>query len=243
MRKSSTPKVFARKARAAHRKVTPKVPAKKARAMHHKTTPKVAAEKASNIHRKNAPKLSAERASHTHHKNAAQLDEFRVEFPRSIRTLAKSSVVQQREEVRADKVPDSMRALAERNVIQTRELCGRSTKSLQAAFESWVDSWDAAGQGAVALNRKIINIAERNIDTVFDLAMSLARAKNLAETMEVQAIYWRKQFDELRMQAVEVRVLLDKVAVCVAEPIKAQMTRDIDETMRRFRSIHPYQEK
>jgi len=36
-------------------------------------------------------------------------------------------------------------------------------------------------QGAVALNRKIIDIAQRNINSSFDLAKSLAGAKNLAE--------------------------------------------------------------
>ena len=232
MSKSSPPKVSARKARDTHRKATPKVPAKKARAIYRKATPNVAAEKASNIHRKNAPKVSAERASHTHHKNAAQLDEFQVEFPRSIRVFAQSSVVQQREEVRASKVPDSMRALAERNVIQTRELCGRSTKSLQAAFESWVDSWDAAGQGAVALNRKIINIAERNIDTVFDLATNLTRAKNLAEATKCRQLIGASSSMSSRMQAAEVRVLLEKVTACVAEPINAQVTPTSMKSMR-----------
>jgi hypothetical protein len=33
-------------------------------------------------------------------------------------------------------------------------------------------------QGAVALNRKIIDIAQRNINSSFDLAKSLAGAKN-----------------------------------------------------------------
>jgi hypothetical protein len=47
----------------------------------------------------------------------------------------------------------------------------------------------------VALNRKIIDIAERNVSTRFDLAMSLAGARNLAEVMNLQADYWRKQFD------------------------------------------------
>jgi hypothetical protein len=42
----------------------------------------------------------------------------------------------------------------------------------------------------------------------------------------VQAAYWHKQLGELRMQAEEVRVLLEKVTESVAEPIKAQVTLD-----------------
>jgi hypothetical protein len=123
-------------------------------------------------------------------------------------------------------VPASMRALAEMNVAQTRALYQRSANAFEAVFESWEDCLDAAGQGAVAFNRKIMDIAERNISTGFDLATRLARAKNPVEAIELQAAYWRKQFGELRMQAEEVRTLLERVTDSVAEPIKAQVTQD-----------------
>jgi len=123
-------------------------------------------------------------------------------------------------------VPASMRALAEMNVAQTRALYQRSANAFEAAFESWQDCLDAAGQGAVAFNRKIMDIAERNISTGFDLATRLARAKNPVEAIELQAAYWRKQFGELRMQAGEVRTLLERVTDSAAEPIKAQVTLD-----------------
>lgn len=66
-------------------------------------------------------------------------------------------------------------------------------------------SFDAAGQGAAALNRKIIDITQRNFNLGFDLAKSLAGARNLSEIVELQAAYWRKQFDALTTQAEEVR--------------------------------------
>ena len=69
----------------------------------------------------------------------------------------------------------------------------------------------------MALNRKIIDIAERNIGSSFDLATNLAGAKTITEAMEVQVAYWRKQFGELKMQAEEVRALLQKAAVSAVE--------------------------
>lgn len=62
-----------------------------------------------------------------------------------------------------------------------RETYERSKDALENVMQSWEKSFDAAGQGAVALNRKIIDIAQRNINSSFDLAKSLAGAKNLAE--------------------------------------------------------------
>ena len=85
-----------------------------------------------------------------------------------------------------------MRVLAERNVAQTRELYEGSKNTLQAVLESWHKSFSAVGQNAVALNRKMIAVAERNMDKGFDLAIGLAGASNLGEVMELQAAYWHK---------------------------------------------------
>jgi hypothetical protein len=77
--------------------------------------------------------------------------------------------------------------------------------------------------GAVSLNLKIIEIAERNISTGFDLAMNLAGAKNMAEAVEMQSAYWRKQLNQLQAQAEEVKALLSRLNANVIEPIEAGM--------------------
>ena len=100
------------------------------------------------------------------------------------------------EPFRPSQVPDSLRVLAERNVAQARELYENSKNTLQAVLESWQKSFGAAGQGATALNSKFTDLAERNINTSFDLATDLAGARNLAEVMELQANYWRKLLGE-----------------------------------------------
>jgi phasin len=207
MTKSSTSKV----PRDAHRKTAPKLTAGKARPTNGKTAPKVAVGEARDTAPKLVPKVATEKARN------AQFEEFR--------------------DTRDTQVPNSMRALVERSVDQTRELYEHSKNTLKAVLESWEKSFGAASEGAVALNHKMIDIAERNINTGFDLATSLAGANNLAEVMELQAAYWRKQFGELTTQAEEVRVLSTEVFGNVAEPIKAQVTRGMNESMKRIKSI------
>ena len=114
-------------------------------------------------------------------------------------------------------MPESVRALAEKSVAQTRELYEHS---LEAVLENWERFVVAAGQGAVALNRKAIDIARHNINSGFGFAVSLTRAKNLAEIMELQAAYWRKQFGDLTAQAGEMRTLSAKVTADAVAPIK-----------------------
>ena len=133
-----------------------------------KTAPKVVAEKVRGAYRATARKVFADGVRDTWNPTA-----LLEQFP-------------------GTQVPNSFRVLAEQNVANTRELYEGSKNTLQAVLESWQKSFGAAGQGAAALNRRFIDLAERNLNTGFDLAMGLAGARNLAEVMELQATYWHK---------------------------------------------------
>src|SRR5262249_30852523 len=86
-------------------------------------------------------------------------------------------------------LPEAAREIAEKNLAQTRETYERSKGALEAAVDTLARSFDSLGQGSAALNRKIIEIAHRNVSSGFDLARSLAMARNLGEVVELRAIY------------------------------------------------------
>ena len=163
-----------------------KAAAEKARSTYRKTTRKVGAGKAHTSGRKTASKAVAEKARGTYRKTAARFEEFAYD----------------------GQMPESMRTLAEKSVAQTRELY---VHSLEALLGSWERFVVASGQGTLALNRKAIDITRRNINNGFGLAQRLAGAKNLAEAMELQTTYWRKQVGELASQAGEMRTLTTRV--------------------------------
>ena len=94
-------------------------------------------------------------------------------------------------------IPEGVRALAEKSVAQTREAYDRSLDAFDASVTTFERSFDAAGQGAAVFNRKIVDIARRNVDASFDLATSLVGAKDLADIVELQRAYWQKQFGAL----------------------------------------------
>jgi phasin len=125
-------------------------------------------------------------------------------------------------------VPESVRALAEKTVTQTREAYEKGKDALEEAVDALERSFDAAGQGAAAFNRKLIDIAQRNLNSGFDLAKKLAGAKNLAEMVELQSAFLRQQFDVFASQANEIRALTTKIAADTSEPIKAQMTKSME---------------
>ncbi len=152
------------------------------------------------------PQGAAEKTRDTYRKSAAQFENLALDTPLS----------------------EAVRAITEKNVAQTRELYEHSKDALEAALDTLERSFDAMGQGATALNHKVMDIAQRNINSGFDLAKSLTKAKNLAEVIELQATYWREQFGALENQAEEVRALSTQVTADAAKPIKEQVTRGMD---------------
>ena len=181
----------------------PKI-AKKTRGTHPKTARKVSAGNAHSNDRKMAPKAVAKKGRKAVAENA--------------RTTYRRTAVQFDQLAQTAQMPESVRALAEKSVAQTRELY---VHSLEAVLESWEGFVVAAGRGAVALNRKAIDIARRNINDGFRLAESLAGAKSVAEAMELQTAYWRKQVGELASQAGEMRTL----SADVAAPVRTRRSR------------------
>ena len=126
-------------------------------------------------------------------------------------------------------LPQAARELAEKSLAQTREAYERSKTALEAALDTLARSFDSLSQGSAALNRKIIEIAHRNVSSGFDLARSLATAKNLAEVVELRAVYWREHLSSLAAQADEVRELSAALATDMAAPIKAHVSRSMEE--------------
>jgi hypothetical protein len=149
-----------------------RVATRKPRNAHSKKTPKKVRNRtktASKVAAKLRNNIAAETVRETYRKSNAPLDRFR-----------------------GSQVPEALRVLAERNLAQTRELYEHSKSTLQTVLESWQKSFGAAGQNAISLNRKMIHVAERNMNMGFDLAIGLTGAKNLAEVMELHAVYWHK---------------------------------------------------
>jgi hypothetical protein len=95
--------------------------------------------------------------------------------------------------------PQAAREFAEKTIDQTRDAYGRSYRTLEAAVQTLERSFESAAE----LRRNIIDIAHKNLNLGFDLAKNLANASNLSELVELQAAYWRKQFDAFTTQAGE----------------------------------------
>lgn len=130
-------------------------------------------------------------------------------------------------------VPEAVRTVAEKTVKQSREAYENAKGAMEEAVEVLEKSIDEAGQGAAAINRKVIDITQTNLNTGFDFAKDIAGAKNVAEIMELQSAFVRKQFEILSAQAEEIRALTTQVASKTTDPLKDHVTRSIDKVVSR----------
>ena len=79
-------------------------------------------------------------------------------------------------------------------------------QDVEAAMYSITKFLEAANQSAATVNRKVIEMTQRNLNLGFDLAKSLAGgARNPSEIVRLQTSFWRKQFGELAAQAEDAR--------------------------------------
>jgi Phasin protein len=127
--------------------------------------------------------------------------------------------------------PQAAREFAETTVDQTREAYERYIRALEAVAEIMGKSFDAAGRGAAALRRNIVDATQRNLNLSFDLAKSLAGASNLSEIVELQAAFCRRQLDAVATQAEVVRNRLFELGAAttvatLAKSINHELARD-----------------
>ena len=130
-------------------------------------------------------------------------------------------------------VPEAVRTVAEKTVTQSREAYENAKDVMEEAVEVLEKSIDQAGQGAAAINHKVIEMTQTNLNTSFDLAKNIAGAKNVAEILELQNAFVRKQFEVLTAQAEEIRTLSTQIASNTTDPLKEHVTRSIDKVITR----------
>jgi len=81
------------------------------------------------------------------------------------------------------------------------------TALVERAVDSLEKSLKAAVPAAVAVNRKLVDIAQANMNSSLELARDLANAKSPMEMMRLQMNYWHENMSVFGAQAQELRAL------------------------------------
>jgi Phasin protein len=86
-------------------------------------------------------------------------------------------------------------------------------------------SLKAAMPAAVAVNRKLVDIAQTNMNSGLELARELAGAKSPMEMMQLGMSFWQEHMSVFQAQAQELRTLSAALMTTANEPIRAHIRR------------------
>jgi phasin len=116
------------------------------------------------------------------------------------------------EQVQSRKFADKSAAIANEAVEKGRATAERSTR----AFEQ---SYSTAVENVRDYNLKMIEMAQANIEAVFESARQLVTAKTPSDMIELWTSHSRKQFETLSEQTRELTAFGQKLVGESAEPI------------------------
>jgi hypothetical protein len=99
------------------------------------------------------------------------------------------------------------------------------TGLVESAVDSLEKSLKAAMPAAVAVNSKLVDIAQANMNSGMALARDLAGARTPMEFMRLGMTYWQENMGLFQAQAEELRTLSAKFVTTASEPIRDHIRR------------------
>ncbi|HEX2654023.1 MAG TPA: phasin [Xanthobacteraceae bacterium] len=114
--------------------------------------------------------------------------------------------------------PAEMRDFAARSVEQARKAFDGFVTAAQQAVSTVEGQANIAQTGAKDVSQKAMTFAERNIETSFDFAQKLVRARDPQEMIQIQSEFIKAQMETLTDQARELSEAAGKAATEASQP-------------------------
>ncbi len=128
--------------------------------------------------------------------------------------------------VRGEAAPEPAPAPVLVNAVKPEEKLPPSAHgSVESAVDTFEKSLKAAIPVARKVNRKLVDIAQANMNSGLELARDLAGAKSPMEMMRLGMNYWHEHMGVFEAQAQELRMLSAEFMTTASEPIREHIRR------------------
>ena len=107
-------------------------------------------------------------------------------------------------------IPHEMREFVAQNIDQARDACRQlmdAATKVQDMMKSMIPA-NPALQGLSEVQERAMRFTQQNLDASFSLAQELAKAKDLAEALQIQSRHAQLQMHAYGLQAQELGVLV-----------------------------------
>jgi phasin len=126
-------------------------------------------------------------------------------------------------------VPVVFREFAEKSVAQAKAGYEKLKAAAEETTDVMEDTFETARAGMVEYNLKAIEAVKANTDAAFSFAKDLVSVKTVAEAVELQTAFARRQFEAFTAQSKDLQAVAQKVATETAEPVKAVVAKTMKD--------------
>lgn len=117
-------------------------------------------------------------------------------------------------------MPAAFRDIAEKGVMQAKEVYDSYKSMAEEATDTMEDTFATINKGATDFQAKALGAAKSNFNAGFDYVEKMLGVKSLAEAVEIQSEFARKQFDSFAVQSREIQDLASKMQAETMKPFK-----------------------
>lgn len=127
------------------------------------------------------------------------------------------------------KMTDSYREMADKSVNQTKEAYAKVKTVAEDATKAIESTLETAQAGTVELSLKAIDATRGNVEHSLSHMEALLGVKSVAQLIELQTSFFRKQAEMMADQAKAMQEAARKVAEDVSKPAKAVAEKAMNE--------------
>lgn len=128
-----------------------------------------------------------------------------------------------------NKMTDSYREMADKSVNQTKEAYAKAKTVAEDATKAIESTLETAQAGTVELSLKAIDAARGNVEHSLSHMEALLGVKSVAQMIELQTSFFRKQAEMMADQAKAMQEATRKVAEDVSKPVKTVAEKAMNE--------------
>ena len=127
------------------------------------------------------------------------------------------------------KMTDGYREMADKSVNQSKEAYAKAKTAAEDATKAMETTLENAQAGTVELSLKAIDATRGNVEHSLSHMVALLGVKSVAQMIELQTGFFRKQSEMFVDQAKSMQEAAKKVAENVSKPAKSVAEKAMDE--------------
>jgi len=128
-------------------------------------------------------------------------------------------------------VPVAVREFAEQSIEKAKDNYAKIKTAAEDATDILEDSYESSRQGMLEINMKALDAAKTSTDAAFTFCKDMLSVKSVAEAVELQSNFARKQFESTIAQSKDMQELVTKIATDATQPAK-------DAFQKTFKDLH-----